>query len=330
MSEPKVYRRQIANPPAVDEDSSVVFVPVDRIRPNRAQPRNRFDTNTMIRLADSVRRYGILQPLTVRVSVQTSSAEGLPSANTPYYELIAGERRLRAAKLAGLTHVPCVVASADDHLSAELAIIENLLREDLNMFEQARAFGRLIVQFSLTQEQVARKMSMSQSAVANKLRLLRLKDAEQRAVLEGGLTERHARALLRLPPDDSRMDAICYIVEHRLNVAATEEYVDKRLKPSAEAAVQQKSVKTASEIPGETSNERSAVETQEDSTEECVSEIETEGLCRKKLVLKDLRLFYNSLERAVGILKQTGLTPQIEQFEEGNRLEIRISVEQSI
>lgn len=350
MSEPKVYRRQIPNLPAVDEDSGIVFVSVDRIRPNRAQPRNRFDTNTMIRLADSVRRYGILQPLTVRIPPQLSSQDARMHVEPPFYELIAGERRLRAAKLAGLTHVPCVIASADDHLSAELAIIENLLREDLNMFEQARAFGRLIVQFSLTQEQVARKMSMSQSAVANKLRLLRLKETEQRAILEGGLTERHARALLRLPADESRGEAICHIIEHHLNVAATEEYIEscleslKTVKTPSEIAQNPQDkpdpVKSEARIPEqavmegpelnesdvETANtppiDESSLTTEQNGEETC-----TQG--KKKLVLRDLRLFYNSLERAVGILKQTGLTPEIEQREEGNRLEIRISVDRS-
>ena len=324
MSETKINRRQTTNSPAVDEESGVLFIPVDRIRPNRAQPRNRFDTNTMIRLADSVRRYGILQPLTVRIPPRQSSDDDVVITHAPVYELIAGERRLRAAKLAGLTHVPCVLASADDHLSAELAIIENLLREDLNMFEQARAFGRLILQFSLTQEQVARKMSMSQSAVANKLRLLRLKDAEQRAILDGGLTERHARALLRLPADERRGEAICHIVEHHLNVAATEEYIDSCLK-----SLRKKEKQEESQTSAEKSETVTAV-TASTASEEGVVDADNEPQGKKKLVLKDLRLFYNSLERAVGILKQTGLTPQIEQHEEGNRLEIRISVEQSV
>ena len=191
------------------------------------------------------------------------------------------------------------------------------------MFEQARAFGRLILQFSLTQEQVARKMSMSQSAVANKLRLLRLKDAEQRAILDGGLTERHARALLRLPADETRGEAICHIVEHHLNVAATEEYIDSCLKSLHKKEKQEESQTTA-----EKSETVTAV-TASTASEEGAVDADNEPQGKKKLVLKDLRLFYNSLERAGGILKQTGLTPQIEQHEEGNRLEIRISVEQS-
>ena len=312
MSEPKVYRRQNSYSAAVDEGSSILFVSVDQIRPNRAQPRNRFDTNTMIRLADSVRRYGILQPLTVRVACP--SVDSPATMGTVCYELIAGERRLRAAKLAGLTHVPCVLASADDHLSAELAIIENLLREDLNMFEQARAFGRLIVKFSLTQEQIARKMSMSQSAVANKLRLLRLSEAEQRLILENGLTERHARALLRLPSDDTRAQAIQTIVDKQMNVAATEQYIDDLLKHQ--------------NCHEKTLDAKIETHSQRDSSVNAIEQ-ESEGPLtgKKKLVLKDLRVFYNSLERAVSILKQTGLASEIEQREETGRVVISISVE---
>ena len=311
MSEPKVYRRP-SPPPAVDEESRIVFLPVDLIRPNRAQPRNRFDTNTMIRLADSVRRYGILQPLTVRCAEQTSNGSAETNTQPPKfpYELIAGERRLRAAQLAGLTQVPCIIARADDGLSAELAVIENLLREDLDMFEQARAFGRLILRFSMTQEQVARKMSMSQSAVANKLRLLKLNETEQRMILAAGLTERHARAVLRLPADESRTEAIRRIVEKKLNVAATEAYVDKCLGSTPD-------LNALETLPAES----------KEPDESTVPENEADLCGKQKLVIKDLRIFYNSLEHAVEILKKTGMSPTMERHEEENRVTICIRVE---
>ena len=308
---------------AVDGESTIIFLPIDTIRPNRAQPRKRFDTNTMIRLADSVRRYGILQPLTVRAIAINDSAEVISDKNPQIYELIAGERRLRAAKLAGLTRVPCILASADDHLSAELAIIENLLREDLDMFEQARAFGRLILQFSLTQEQVARKMSMSQSAVANKLRLLRLTEAEQRAILEGGLTERHARALLRLPADESRKEAILHMVERRMNVAAAEAYIESLLSGQREESEEQKDSQSCSS-PDRSTAPMVALSDAFPTAE--TPEQESHG--KKKLVLRDLRIFYNSLERAVSILKQTGLSSRMEELRHEDCLEIRIVVEQ--
>jgi ParB family chromosome partitioning protein len=197
----------------------VAQINVDVIRPNRAQPRIEFDNNSIIRLADSIRRYGILQPLVVR----EYDEEGHK------FELVAGERRLRAAKLLGYYTVPCIIVEADEKMSAEMAIIENLLREDLNMFEEAYAFRELIDNFSLTQEEVARKVSMSQSAVANKLRLLKLTFDEQKIIIELGLTERHARALLKIGDASLRIDAIKHISSENLNVLAAERYIERLL-----------------------------------------------------------------------------------------------------
>lgn len=202
-------------------DARVVQIKTDDIRPNRAQPRADFDQNAIIRLADSIRRYGILQPLTVRLS---------DPDDIYTYELIAGERRLRAAKMLGYLTVPCVIMDVTEQTSAELAIIENLLREDLNMFEQAYGFRKLIENHHLTQEEVARRMSMSQSAVANKLRLLKLSYEEQRMILESGLTERHARAALRLDNPEKRTSAIRSVSESKMNVQTFEEYIDGLLK----------------------------------------------------------------------------------------------------
>ena len=200
--------------------SEIFQLRTDSIRPNRAQPRADFDHNAIIRLADSIRRYGILQPLTVRRSEDDDTYD---------YELIAGERRLRAARMLGYFTVPCIIVRADEQTSAEMAIIENLLREDLNMFEQAYGFRKLIENHALTQEEVARRMSLSQSAVANKLRLLKLSYEEQTAILETGLSERHARALLRIFDEEVRMDAIRRIAAERWNVQQTEAYVETLL-----------------------------------------------------------------------------------------------------
>ncbi len=200
--------------------SAVLQIKTDEIKPNRAQPRADFDNNSIIRLADSIRRYGILQPLTVRKTANDDLFS---------YELIAGERRLRAARLLGYLTVPCIIIEADEKMSAEMAIIENLLREDLNMFEQAHGFKQLIDNYGLTQADVARKMSLSQSAVANKLRLLRLSYEEQRLILETGLSERHARALLKIEAKELRIEIIKYAASHKLNVANTEQYIEKML-----------------------------------------------------------------------------------------------------
>ena len=230
MTELRILKRHKSNNEV--QFASVLQIKLDEIRPNRAQPRAEFDNNSIIRLADSIRRYGILQPLTVRRSEKDE---------TYAFELIAGERRLRAARLLGYTTVPCIVVEADEKMSAEMAIIENLLREDLNMFEQAYGFRQLIENYGLTQDEVAKRMSLSQSAVANKLRLLRLTYEEQRLIIENGLTERHARALLKVESVEARIEIIKYISSMKLNVGNTEQYIEKYLKALENADFAEKS-----------------------------------------------------------------------------------------
>lgn len=189
----------------------------EAIRPNRAQPREEFDSASLEKLAESIKRYGVIQPLAVRPSDPGDYYE---------YELISGERRLRASRIAGIFTVPCVIMETNSQISAEIAIIENLMRKDLNMFELAYGMRNLIEQHGLTQDELAKKMSMSQSAIANKIRLLRFSYDEQKLILECGLSERHARALLRLESADDRLATIERIVERSLTVEETEEYVD--------------------------------------------------------------------------------------------------------
>lgn len=221
MTELKYFKKQKQSDETVS--NQVIELKVDQIRPNRAQPRASFDQNSIIRLADSIRRYGILQPLTVRETEPEDSYR---------YEIIAGERRLRAARMLGYLTVPCIIKQTDEQTSAELAIIENLLREDLNMFEEAYGFRKLIENHDLTQEEVAKRMSISQSAVANKLRLLKLSYEEQRNILDLGLTERHARAILRISDKETRQKAILHISNNKLNVQAAEEYIERLLAAS--------------------------------------------------------------------------------------------------
>ena len=215
MNELKYLRPRKSAEIAITEQ--IVQVKTDEIRPNRAQPRADFNQNSIIRLADSIRRYGILQPLTVRETDPDDSYR---------YEIIAGERRLRAAKMLGYLTVPCIIKVADAQTSAELAIIENLLREDLNMFEEAYGFKKLIENHGLTQDEVARRMSISQSAVANKLRLLRFSYEEQKMMLENSFSERHARAIIRISGQADRLAVIKFVIEHKLNVSETEAYVE--------------------------------------------------------------------------------------------------------
>ena len=202
------------------ETGRVIFLPPSRIRPNPAQPRKIFSQESLQELAQSIRLHGILQPLSVR-RVEA------------HYELIAGERRFRAAQLAGLRELPCIVMRMDDRESGLTALMENLQRQDLNFVEEARAYSRLMSEHSLSQEQVAQAVGKSQSAVANKLRLLRHSPAVLNALLEGGLTERHGRALLKLPDEGKKLSAISHITREHLSVAQTEQYVAALLQPNA-------------------------------------------------------------------------------------------------
>ena len=175
--------------PSVLGSGRVLYLPTARIRPNPMQPRKHFDTGGLQELAGSIRQYGVLQPLTVR------KAGGA-------YELVAGERRLRAARLAGLTEVPCLLADVDEEASGMLALVENLHRRDLDYIEEAEGLQKLMQQYHLSQEQAARRIGKSQSAVANKLRILHHPPSVLQALRENHLTERHARALLRLPDEE--------------------------------------------------------------------------------------------------------------------------------
>ena len=236
----QIYQKPQNRSKSTDESASsaVIQIKIEQIKPNRAQPRADFDNNSIIRLADSIRRYGIIQPLTLRK---------VADEEPPLYELIAGERRLRAAKLLGHLTVPCIIVEVDEKMSAEMAIIENLLREDLNMFEQAQGFRQLIENYGLTQAEVARKMSLSQSAVANKLRLLRLSCEEQRLILETALSERHARALLKIESKDTRIETVKLIAAKQLNVANAEQYIEKLISSTKSQENTEKSAEKPSE-----------------------------------------------------------------------------------
>jgi len=197
----------------------VEYLPISAIRPNPAQPRRFFDPDGLRELADSIARCGILQPLTVR------HTEGR-------YELVAGERRLRAARMAGLGEVPCLLVAVDEEESGLLALVENLQRKDLDYIEEAQGIARLMETYGLSQEQAARRLGKSQSAVANKLRLLRHSPEVLAALRQFGLTERHARALLRVESPEQRMLLIRRIALEGWSVARLEQYLDRDVPPS--------------------------------------------------------------------------------------------------
>ena len=199
------------------DSGRVLFLPVDVILPNPHQPRRTFVQSELEELARSIQELGLLQPLTVR------RQEGR-------WELVAGERRLRAARLAGLDTVPCLSVQTDSQSSSLLALVENLQRRDLDFWEEALALRRLIDTFHVSQEEAARRIGKSQSAVANKLRLLRLSPETLALLRDGGATERHARALLRLETPEQQLEAARQAVEQGLTVAQTEALVDSILK----------------------------------------------------------------------------------------------------
>ena len=231
----------------------VLELSVDAIRPNPMQPRQIFSEEALRELAASISAHGILQPLTVR---RTGSG----------WELVAGERRLRAAKLAGLRTVPCLETSVDDCKSAELALVENLQREDLGYFEEAEAIAAYLRRTGRTQEEAAAALGRSPSAVANKLRLLRLSPVCREKLGEAGLSERHARARLRLEDENERLAALKHITNLRLNVAQTEQYIQRRL-DAIQSAPQQ----------------------------------------RRTFILKDVRLFLNSVDRGLRLIREAGV-----------------------
>lgn len=217
-----------------EKEEKIHSIEVQKIVPNPNQPRKVFNEESIIKLADSISQYGIIQPLTVRKAGDS-------------YELVAGERRLRAAKELGLNSVPCIVIDISESKSAEISIIENLIREDLNIFEQAEAIESLIDTYGLTQEQIATKLSNSQSFVANKLRLLRYSNDERELILRNGLTERHARALLRVLDLDLRAKLLQQIINEGLNVSASEELIEAHItKKEGEASTKRTGYKSVS------------------------------------------------------------------------------------
>ncbi len=194
----------------------VVMLELNELTPNKSQPRRQFSEEQLLSLSQSIKENGIIQPICVR-------------KKGAVYEIISGERRMRAAKLAGLNEVPCIVMSVDDEQSAVLALIENIQRKDLSYFEEALAIEKLISFYGLTQESAAARLGKAQSTIANKLRLLKLSDTERRMLIMGNLNERQARALVRIENVELRLGAIEKVITKSLNLSQTEELVNQVL-----------------------------------------------------------------------------------------------------
>lgn len=249
-------------------------IPIDRISPNPAQPRRHFDPTALRELAESIRTHGVLQPLTVQKGQYS-------------YVLVAGERRLRAAGMAGLTSVPCIVIHVSAEDSALLALIENLQRSDLHYLEEAEAMAKLIATYHLSQEEVAAKLGKSQSAVANKLRLLRLSGPCTQLLHRYALTERHARALLRLNDEGQQIAALQHIGERKLNVAQTELYIEQLLQKNQQ----------------------------------------TPPAKRPGYIVKDVRLFLNTLRRSVEIMQRSGVDAKVERQESEESITVTVMIQ---
>ncbi|MGN1051242.1 MAG: ParB/RepB/Spo0J family partition protein [Acutalibacteraceae bacterium] len=255
------------------EENRIIEIPAIEIRPNKSQPRKIFEEEELKSLADSIAGNGLLQPLTVR---KIKDGE---------YELVAGERRLRASVMAGLQKIPCIVIRCSDKESAIFALVENLQRKNLGMFEEAQGIERLMRKHKLTQEQVALYLGKKQSTIANKLRLLKLTYEEQDWIIQAGLSERHARALLKIGDHRLRRTALSKMVAESMNARQAENYVDDLL---AEKPKQRKKTNF--------------------------------------IIAKDVRIFINTINKAIDVMKLSGIKAESENRETEEYLEYIVKI----
>ncbi|MBR3835724.1 MAG: ParB/RepB/Spo0J family partition protein [Clostridia bacterium] len=256
------------------KSNEVVLIPARMILPNPHQPRKNFNWDDLEGLAESIHHNGLLQPITVR------------RKDNGRYELISGERRLRACKMAGLSAIPSIIIDIDEEKSALLAVIENLQRENLHFFEEAMAIERLIKGFGLSQEEVSRKLGKSQPTLSNKLRILRLPDEIRYNIMIYGLTERHARALLRLPSTALMEQVIDSIVEQGLSVSATEQLICDIL----------------------------------------TKQPDKDKKGKKVMVFKDVRIFINTLNHAVSTMRKSGINAKATKNETDEYIEYVVKI----
>ena len=255
------------------ELGKIIDIPIEQIVPNPNQPRRHFNSQELASLAKSISQDGIIQPLTIRRVDRN-------------FELISGERRLRAAKIAALRRVPCNIVDISNQRSAILALIENIQRADLNCFEEAEAIALLIKEFGLTQEETAIRLGMAQSTVANKLRLLKLSGQERQLIFNNKLTERHARALLKVEDESTRRLVLSHIIENNLTVDATEKYIQNL--------------------------ER--------------NEKVRQSYSKRSPILKDVKLFFNTVDKAVKVMKMAGVEAEVKKKRKNGMIEYTILV----
>ncbi|NLM75804.1 MAG: nucleoid occlusion protein [Clostridiaceae bacterium] len=260
------------------ENKKITMIPIDLIRPNPYQPRKKFDQSSMDELCKSIKQYGVIQPINVRKISNT------------HYELVAGERRLRATAMSGQKEIPAIIVDVGEDDSAVMALIENLQRENLGYMEEAEGYLNLIKEHGLTQEELAQKIGKSQSTIANKIRLLRLPPMVKKILADNGLTERHARALLKLNDEQLQLKVLQKVVEKGLNVRKTEELVQKVI------------------------------------DKYCNPSKDTDNKARITKSIKDIRIFVNIIRQAIDTMKKSGVNARAAQIDRGEYLEFIVRI----
>ena len=261
-----------------DVIKNITYINIKNIRPNPYQPRKQFNKAALEELCESIKQYGVMQPINVR-RISSNS-----------YELVAGERRLRAAIMAGLNEIPAIIINVDDNESAVIALIENLQREDLTYLEEAEGYYNLITEHGFTQEKLAQKMGKSQSTIANKIRLLRLSPLVKKILMDNNLTERHARALLKLHDEQLQLKVLKIVCERGYNVKRTEELVERAI--------------------------------------DRYTRKESDSNSNKKVTraIKDIRIFVNTIKQAIDVMRKSGVNARAAQIDRGEYIEFVVRV----
>ena len=267
---------------AAPAGAAIYGIAIEKIQPNPSQPRRVFTDDSINALADSIRQYGLIQPVVVR-----SCYGSFPDGEGMQYELVEGERRLRAAKLLGLREMPCIIINTDSRRSAEIALTENIQREQLNMFDEANAIMSMMDIYSLSRGEMAKKLACNEEDIAKKLELLRLSPEEKAAVISNKLTERHVSALLRLKSEERRRSAIKQVIGEGMSAEGTERLVASILDPKTES----------------------------------------HPISGKQVVLmRDVKAFFNTLDRAVEVMKNAGIDVRTERTDKSTETEIVIRI----
>lgn len=261
-----------------ENQRQIVNIPVNLIRPNPYQPRKIFDIVSLEELCNSIKTYGLLQPITVR------------KISEKLYELVAGERRLRAAKIIGMKEIPSIIVNISDDDSALLSLIENSQREQLHFFEEAEAYYNLLKKCNFTQEELAKKIGKNQSTISNKIRLLKLSPIIRKIIFDNNLSERHARAILKINDEKIQFKLLKIICDKNLSVAKTEELIEK----------------TVSKLIGKNKNKKKVT-----------------------YAYKDIRIFINTIKQAVRLINKSGLNVETYECERDNFIEIKVKVQKN-